>query len=105
MNRKPFVPPINLRRQFGNPDKPLWGLSFDEFSSVPRVEYDRETRKAVCKIAKSDEETNRLASSFVTTFKAGGSGRGISRAGALEMIAKTGVLLNEVEEVEVRNGE
>lgn len=103
MNRKPFFPePINFRRQFGDPDKPLWGQSFDQFSLIDRKEYDKGVRETVLSLAGGDKELNQMVNNLtkrVTT-------RGLGRPQALEVIFRIGVLLNEIDMVQKggRNG-
>lgn len=94
-----FIPEqIKLRRQFNNPDRPLWGQAFDQFAAIDRMVYDQEVKDSVVLTATGDRSISRIASDFSKSYVAKGGKRGLGKKGALELMFRIGVLLNEISE-------
>jgi hypothetical protein len=97
MLEKPLFPePINFRRQFGDNDKPLWGKSFDQFSTIDRKEYDKQVRDTMLLLSDGNKELNFMANSLAKRITT----RGLGRVAALEVMFRIGVLLNEISEAQ-----
>ncbi len=87
MNTKP----VSYRSRFGDPNAPLWGQDALLYSNQQEM-----IREVVSDVASDDPSVQAIADNFVEYWRSSGH-RGISNAGALELIAKVGWLLNEIE--------
>lgn len=90
---------IHYRHQYGNSARPTWGKSFDELS-MPfknRTEYDALVTESTDLVACEDAEARKEVRLFVANYCKQRGGNGIGVQGALELLAKLGMLLNEIE--------
>ena len=102
------------RHQYGDPLRPIWGQTFNDFQHVPRREYDKEfddaTQTVLERMSNSKSESERadaaylrqMVKQFRKKYKERGKHKGLGLKGVKELIAKVGMLLNEMVEVERR---
>jgi len=95
---------MKRRTQFGDIFRPEWGQSFDQFQHIKRIVYDREVVKVASDLAAQDPQIEKLALQFYKKFnveKTTGKG-GLGQQGIYELLAKLGIMLNEIESVTER---
>lgn len=89
---------IHYRHQYGNPARPTWGQSYDElclpFKNRPL--YDSIVTESVTMAACNDPDARLDARLFTANYAKRRGGNGIGEQGALELLAKLGMLLNEI---------
>ncbi len=98
MNSPLFPEPkrLEFRRQFGNPNRPLWGQPFDQFNAIDRKELNQQVKDAVVLTAQGDRSISRITSDFSKAYVARGGKRGMGKKSILELMFRIGMLLNEI---------
>ena len=95
-------PVVRFRHKYGDRSCPTWGQTYDELSlyqrdgiTIVRSEFDTLVQESTTLIACQSSTARNLANSFMSEFQSRG-GTGMGEISALELIAKVGMLLNEI---------
>ncbi len=88
---------VPLRHQHGDRSRSTWGQSYDELSLGfrTRADFDSVVQSTTTYIACGDDAVRTVAKDAIANFSAR-KGVGIGEIGMLELIARVGMLLNEM---------
>lgn len=96
---------VHFRTQYGDDDRQQWGVTYDQLplcihnvsdKVITRSQLDTIVTDSVTLVACEDTEARELSRRFIASFSKQRGGSGIGEQSALELIAKVGMLLNEI---------